>query len=41
MRRSTTCVQRQIRNMLGTLLLSQGTPMMLAGDEFGRTQGGQ
>jgi isoamylase len=31
---------RQIRNMLATLLLSQGTPMMLAGDEFGRTQGG-
>jgi isoamylase len=30
--------QRQIRNMLATLLLSQGTPMMLAGDEFGRTQ---
>jgi isoamylase len=32
--------ERQIRNMLTTLLLSQGTPMMLAGDEFGRTQGG-
>ncbi len=31
---------RQIRNMLATLLLSQGTPMMLAGDEFGRTQNG-
>ncbi len=31
---------RQIRNMLATLLLSQGTPMMLAGDEFGRTQHG-
>jgi glycogen operon protein len=31
---------RQIRNMLATLLLSQGTPMMLAGDEFGRTQRG-
>ena len=31
---------RQIRNMLATLLLSQGTPMLLAGDEFGRTQGG-
>jgi isoamylase len=26
--------------MLATLLLSQGTPMMLAGDEFGRTQQG-
>ncbi len=32
--------ERQIRNMLATLLLSQGTPMMLAGDEFGRTQKG-
>jgi glycogen operon protein len=32
--------QRQIRNMLATLLLSQGTPMLLAGDEFGRTQNG-
>jgi glycogen operon protein len=32
--------QRQMRNMLATLLLSQGTPMMVAGDEFGRTQGG-
>jgi isoamylase len=32
--------ERQIRNMLATLLLSQGTPMILAGDEFGRTQGG-
>ncbi|AXC11361.1 Glycogen debranching enzyme [Acidisarcina polymorpha] len=31
---------RQMRNMLGTLLLSQGTPMLLAGDEFGRTQQG-
>ena len=32
--------ERQKRNILGTLLLSQGTPMILAGDEFGRTQGG-
>jgi isoamylase len=31
---------RQIRNMLATLLFSQGTPMLLAGDEFGRTQNG-
>lgn len=31
---------RQKRNMLATLLLSQGTPMLLAGDEFGRTQDG-
>ncbi len=30
--------ERQIRNFLATLLLSQGTPMMLAGDEFGRTK---
>jgi glycogen operon protein len=32
--------ERQIRNMLATLLLSQGTPMVLAGDESGRTQQG-
>jgi glycogen operon protein len=32
--------ERQIRNMLATLLLSEGTPMLLAGDEFGRTQQG-
>ena len=31
---------RQMRNILGTLLLAQGTPMLLAGDEFGRTQKG-
>jgi glycogen operon protein len=31
---------RQQRNFLTTLLLSQGIPMLLAGDEFGRTQGG-
>ncbi|MEP2641453.1 glycogen debranching protein GlgX [Roseobacter sp.] len=31
--------QRQ-RNMLATLFLSQGTPMMLAGDEIGHSQGG-
>jgi glycogen operon protein len=31
---------RQMRNMLATLLLSQGTPMLLAGDEFARTQQG-
>jgi isoamylase len=31
---------RQMRNLLATLLLSQGTPMLLAGDEFGRTQQG-
>jgi isoamylase len=31
---------RQQRNLLATLLLSQGTPMICAGDEMGRTQGG-
>ena len=32
--------ERQKRNMLATLLLSQGLPMIVAGDEFGRTQRG-
>jgi len=32
--------KRQMKNMLATLLLSQGTPMLLAGDEFSRTQNG-
>jgi isoamylase len=31
---------RQMRNLLATLLLSRGTPMLVAGDEFARTQGG-
>jgi isoamylase len=31
---------RQQRNFLATLLLSQGVPMLLGGDEWGRTQGG-
>ena len=31
---------RQLRNLLATLLLSQGTPMLLAGDEFRRSQRG-
>jgi len=31
---------RQMRNILATLLFSQGTPMLLAGDEFDRTQKG-
>jgi hypothetical protein len=31
---------RQQRNLLLTLLLSQGTPMLVAGDEFSRTQQG-
>jgi isoamylase len=32
--------QQQKRNFLTTLFLSQGVPMLLAGDEFGRTQQG-
>ncbi|WP_414167901.1 glycogen debranching protein GlgX [Streptoverticillium reticulum] len=32
--------RRQIRNLLTTLLLSTGVPMLVAGDEMGRTQGG-
>ncbi len=35
-----TLRQRQQRNLLATLLLSQGVPMICGGDEFGRTQGG-
>jgi isoamylase len=31
---------RQMRNLMATLLLSQGTPMISGGDEIGRTQGG-
>jgi len=31
---------RQKRNMIATLLFSQGTPMLLMGDELSRTQGG-
>lgn len=31
---------RQIKNMLATLFLSQGVPMLLMGDECRRTQGG-
>jgi len=32
--------ERQARNLLATVLLSQGVPMLQAGDEFGRTQRG-
>ena len=32
--------ERQRRNFLTTLLVSQGVPMLLGGDEFGRTQNG-
>jgi isoamylase len=31
---------RQMRNFMATLLFSQGTPMLVAGDEFARTQHG-
>ncbi|MDA1096534.1 MAG: glycogen debranching protein GlgX [Chloroflexi bacterium] len=31
---------RQRRNILATLLISQGVPMILSGDEIGKTQGG-
>ncbi|SDE20882.1 glycogen debranching protein GlgX [Auraticoccus monumenti] len=32
--------RRHVRHLLATLLLSAGTPMITAGDELGRTQGG-
>ncbi|CAM5554778.1 glycogen operon protein GlgX homolog [Streptomyces spiroverticillatus] len=32
--------QRQMRNFVATLMLSQGVPMLSHGDEFARTQGG-
>lgn len=32
--------KRQIRNFLSTLFLSQGTPMLVAGDEFGHSYNG-
>ena len=32
--------ERQVRNLLATMFLSQGVPMLLSGDEFGRTQRG-
>ncbi|HEX9242706.1 MAG TPA: glycogen debranching protein GlgX [Anaeromyxobacter sp.] len=35
-----TLRDRQIRNLLSTLLLSQGVPMIAAGDELGKTQAG-
>ncbi|MHC4837731.1 MAG: glycogen debranching protein, partial [Planctomycetota bacterium] len=31
---------RQVRNFLTALFVAQGTPMLLSGDELGRTQGG-
>ena len=35
-----TCFGGDVRNLLATLLLSRGVPMLTAGDEFGRTQKG-
>ncbi|RFC65392.1 glycogen debranching enzyme GlgX [Fulvimarina endophytica] len=32
--------RRDVRAMLATLFVSRGTPMIVAGDEFGRSQGG-
>jgi isoamylase len=32
--------ERQKRNLIATMLLSHGTPMLLAGDEFGHSQNG-
>ena len=32
--------RRSVRNLLATLLLATGVPMLVAGDEFGRTQHG-
>ena len=32
------CRERDVRNLLATLLLSRGTPMLAMGDELGRTQ---
>jgi isoamylase len=32
--------RRQVRNLLATLFLSEGVPMLLGGDELGRTQRG-
>ncbi|AEF85860.1 glycogen debranching enzyme GlgX [Treponema primitia ZAS-2] len=32
--------ERQLKNFVATLMVSLGTPMLLGGDEFARTQGG-
>jgi isoamylase len=39
-RQITQLRERQKRNLIATLLLSQGVPMLVAGDELGRSQGG-
>jgi isoamylase len=36
----TTLRERQKRNLIATMMLSHGTPMLLAGDEFGHSQKG-
>ncbi|QXI65197.1 glycogen debranching protein GlgX [Paracoccus marcusii] len=36
----TAARDRRRRNLIATLMLSQGTPMLLAGDELGNSQGG-
>jgi isoamylase len=36
----TALRERQKRNFIATMMLSHGTPMLLAGDEFGHTQNG-
>ncbi|HEY0800021.1 MAG TPA: glycogen debranching protein GlgX [Steroidobacteraceae bacterium] len=36
----TALRERQKRNFIATMMLSQGTPMLLAGDEFGHSQKG-
>lgn len=38
--RITALRRQQLRNLVTTLLLSTGVPMLVAGDEMGRTQGG-
>ncbi|MDR2659767.1 MAG: glycogen debranching protein GlgX [Spirochaetaceae bacterium] len=35
-----TVRQQQMKNFIATLMISQGTPMLLGGDEFARTQKG-
>ena len=39
-RRRKPALQRQIKNFLLTIAISRGVPMLLGGDEFRRTQGG-
>ena len=39
-RRNQRAARTADTEMLATLLLAQGTPMVFAGDEFARTQGG-